>query len=374
VRAANTPRPADWVEPDWPLEHSPDLAEWLSLSAACYHADTSEFQPYYSTAYPYPVAGFRFHSGYRVDAKAPGNWAYHRAAIDSGRTRVLFVYAVFVPGQLSLVMDGLREVFGVNCPSNRVIPKVDMESGKDFAGPGDHSAEANEWADEFAQYAKSWTRVAPYANASDFADCWPHMDPRIIQRHVAKYSATPPSDYYSWQYYGATTDPSPLGAPRSCQPFGSFVDLNVIYKTIDQVEADYGITTPAPVPPKPPTPPEDPDMPILVYADVDGSGKDAKPYLMGGPGIYEPCDPATLVHLQAEKTIPGPPGTGFIPQATHLKWVAAAAARLTPTDNSGLEALVGQLTDAVKAIPPGAAGAAVSYVLSGTATPQGSTS
>lgn len=225
------------------------------MTVATYYADTSEFQIPYNSAYPYPVAMFRFHSGYIVDPHAAANWQYLQTAIGAGRIRLVYAYAVFVPGQLTKVLAGLKQVFGGKCPTNRLVIVIDMESGSDFAGPGNHSAEANIWAGTFQAWG---AQVDPYANAPDYAACWPTVAPSLTRRHISKYSNIPPPGAYSWQYYGVTDDPSPAGAPRGCAPFGVGVDMNVIYRSIDQIELDYGITKPpAPKPPAPPAPVED---------------------------------------------------------------------------------------------------------------------
>lgn len=242
MRAANTPRPADWVEPEDPHAHSRLVASFLADNGANFFADTSEYQPAYNSSYPYPVASFRFFSGYRVDNHATQNWGYHRSAIASGRTKLVRAYAVFVPGQRAAFQAALKAVFGQAVPSNRIVVVIDMESGPDFAGPGDHSVEANQWAADAAAWTGDWRRVDPYGNVPDLASCWPRMDPRLQKHHVARYDDNPPSNFYAWQYYGALPFPSPPGAPRSCPPFGGYVDMNVIYSSISDIEADYGIT------------------------------------------------------------------------------------------------------------------------------------
>jgi hypothetical protein len=63
-----------------------------------------------------------------------------------------------------------------------------------------------------------------------------------MKKRLAYYSSNPtPTGYYSRQYYGALPYPSPAGYPRSCAPFGSYVDMNATPRTISQIEADYGI-------------------------------------------------------------------------------------------------------------------------------------
>lgn len=239
---------------------------------ATYYADTSEFQIPYNSGYPYAVAMFRFHSGYMVDPHAAINWLYLRTSISEGRTRLVYAYAVFVPGQLAEVLAGLKQVFGPVCPTNRLVLVIDMESGSDFAGPGNHSAEANIWASAFQGWG---AKVDPYANVGDYAACWPTLAPTLTRRHIARYSDTPPAGAYSWQYYGVTDDPSPVDAPRECAPFGAGVDMNVIYRSIEQIELDYGITAPIPNPPAPPEDDEDmanKDLYVVPRDPIAGTG------------------------------------------------------------------------------------------------------
>jgi hypothetical protein len=190
-RAGVAERPAIWVDDLTDTEHVAVALTAHPLFAAAanrvFFADTSTYQPFYDSTYPHPVASFRADTGYRV------------------------------------------------------------ESGPGFAGPGNHSTGANQLAGMLADYAGSWARVEAYANRSDYQSGWPQIDGRL-KKCTASYSTNDPSPY-SWQYYGALPYPSPVGYPRSCPPFGSYVDMNVINRGIDQIERDYGVqATPAPEP------------------------------------------------------------------------------------------------------------------------------
>lgn len=271
-RAANQPKPDNWVEPENPHVHSLSVANFLATSGACYYSDTSEYQPLYNSKYPYPMAAFRFYSGYRLDNHVVGNWNYHKAAIKSGRTRVAMAYAVFIPGQLNSMMVSLKQVFGATPPTDRLALMLDMESGAGFAGPGNHSAEANDWAAHMASYLGTWHRVIPYANQPDYNGCWPQLDARLKDRRcVARYDDSAPSGAWAWQYYGALPFSTPAGAPRGVTPFGAYCDMNVIYKNITEIEADLGIKAPVIHPPAPkppaPKPPEEDDManPVAIF-------------------------------------------------------------------------------------------------------------
>lgn len=151
-------------------------------------------------------------------------------------------------------------------------------------------------------------------------------------------------------------------------PPGNPYDLSAV--------VDFWPTVDAPPKPPAPVPPEDDMSMCFANVDTDGTGNHITRYLIGGPGFYEPCDVGTFDHLHAELTIPGPPGVGMVSYAMHLQFLAAAQKRLTAPDNSGIESLISALTTAVKTLPaaPGGSSAPQTYVLSGTATPQGSTS
>lgn len=216
---------------------------------------------------------------------------------------------------------------------------------------GDHSVQLVQLAEAMADLFGA-QRGEVYGNQGDLDTIFPTR-PHWLKVHKARYSATPPSQPFdSWQYSDGGPDPVPAGYPRSSAPFGP-CDHNVYRSSVAAFQIAYALTPPAPPPPDPPDPPEE-DMPALVYVDVTGSNKGEQVALMGGPGIFEIVDPAIVAALQAEKTIPGPPGNGtFIPQATYLKWTADAAARLTAPDNSGIETQLAALLQAVQAIPAG---------------------
>lgn len=273
-RAGNRPRPADWQEP------VPDTHLTLAaLQSSQYEvfADVAEFQPPYDDRYPYPIASFRLDNGWRLDKNAAANWAWARPALATGRLSLLVVYLVFIPGQSPAQLRRLKAFFGTSAPAG-VAVEPDMESGHDFAGPGDHSIEANWLITQLA----AWTgtpmleREMAYANLGDFQACWPVLDAHL-KRNVANYANTNPGGY-AQQYYGGLPNlPSPSGLPRTCAPFGGYVDLNVIRRPLAQILADFAIA-----PPAPPTPPP-----------LPGVQEDGMPYI-----VFKASSPATawLVH------------------------------------------------------------------------------
>lgn len=252
LRAGAVERPADWADPYavHGLDHDALAAE--ATAGRTFFADVSTYQPLIDSSYPYPVFGFRADSGSSTDSNAAGNWAYCDQHPD--RVPVVLPYVIFKPGRSGAVFTRLKNLFGSQCPP-QVVPEIDMESGTQFAGPGDHSAEANDLAVTLAGWSGKQAKTQGYANAPDWAGNWPNS-PGWMKRRLAAYSSgATPDTYYARQYYGALPYASPAGYPRACPPFGGYVDMNVIPRSIDQILADYGIT------------PED-DMP-LTDTDID---------------------------------------------------------------------------------------------------------
>src|SRR5882762_10147104 len=203
-----------------------------------FYVDISSYQVVVDSSYPYPVLGFRADTGSSTDSHAAANWAYCEAHPD--RIQVAIPYVVFKPGQSDAIMKRLKNLFGSQCPPN-IVPEIDMESGSGFAGPGNHSSEANGLAGQMAAWTGDQSRVQGYANSPDCSGCWP-TPPSWMKKRLAYYSSNPtPAGYYSRQYYGALPYSSPAGYPRSCPPFGAYVDMNVTPRTINQIVADYGI-------------------------------------------------------------------------------------------------------------------------------------
>lgn len=241
-RAGVQPRPADWVDfPDLAAHTRTVHAEFAATAPITFWADVSEYQPPIDGTYPYPKFGFRADTGSRLDVNARANWSYCVAHPD--HIRVAVAYVVFKPGQSAAIMSRLRGAFGSICPPN-MVPEIDMESGSGFAGPGNHSAEANDLMGQLAAWTGQQPQTQGYANGNDWAGNWP-TPPAWMKRRLAAYSTSPtPAGYYARQYYGALPYGSPAGWPRSCPPFGSYVDMNATERTIDQILTDYGIGGP----------------------------------------------------------------------------------------------------------------------------------
>jgi len=240
-RAGARERPSIWVEPDESLNlfaHTRAEGTLYAATGQTFYADISQFQVVVDGTYPYPVLGFRADNGSRTDSNAAANWRYCEA--HPTHIRVAIPYVVFKPGQSAAIMARLKNLFGNDCPPN-IVPEIDMESGSGFAGPGNHSSEANALAAQLAAWTGNQKRVQGYANSPDWSGSWP-TTPSWMKKRLAYYSSNPtPPGYYARQYFGALPYPSPAGYPRTCAPFGSYVDMNVTPRTITQIEADYGI-------------------------------------------------------------------------------------------------------------------------------------
>lgn len=203
-----------------------------------FFCDISYFQVPVDNNYPHPILSFRLDWGSGIDNNARANWAYCEG---STRIKVAIAYVVFKPGQAHAIFDRVKAFFGGKAPAKLTV-MVDMESGSQFAGPGNHSTEANELVELFAIWLGSRKRVLGYANHYDWQSNWPAA-PAWLKRFTAAYGTTDPGTF-GWQYYGGVaTNPSPPGYPRQCAPFGSNVDLNVIHQPIGDILAALGLAS-----------------------------------------------------------------------------------------------------------------------------------
>lgn len=256
MRAGITERSPFLVEPTRSSAFAKVAAILRKATTNTFFSDISEFQPVVTSSYPYAMISFRADTGWRRDNHAAANWNYIR---NSSKIQVALAYVVYVPGQNGNIMARLKSLFGNTCPAKLGI-MVDMESGSGFAGPGNHSADANNLLNAIAAWARDGRRVVAYANHYDFQSNWPQLS-GSVKRITASYGTYDPNTW-GWQYFGGMTQySSPYGYPRSAAPFGSWVDMNVIHRSIAQIKIDLGIGTPAPAPvpapkpgPKPPAP------------------------------------------------------------------------------------------------------------------------
>lgn len=201
-----------------------------------FFADVSSWQRVVDNSYPHPVLSFRVDHGGAIDSNAHANWQH---IASSPSIKVGIAYVVFKPGQGHAILERVKAFFGDKPPAKLAV-MIDMESGSDFAGPGNHSAEASQLAENLAAYLGSDKRVLGYANGYDWAKNWPTR-PSWLKRVVASYGSQDPGAF-QWQYYGGASNyASPSGYPRSCPPFGSNVDMNVIHHSISEIEQLLGL-------------------------------------------------------------------------------------------------------------------------------------
>lgn len=201
-----------------------------------FYADWSKYQTVVTDEYPCSIAAFRADSGYDVDPHAEANWAFCQ---HSPKIQLVIAYVVFIPGAGAEILGRLKHLFGAHAPAKLAV-MIDMESGSGFAGPGNHSVQGQALADSLASWLGGKKRVCGYANHYDWATNWPTRAP-WLKRVTASYGSDDPGTY-GWQYSGGTATPAPVGYPRSCPPFGSAVDMNVIHKPIEDILTDFGIT------------------------------------------------------------------------------------------------------------------------------------
>jgi hypothetical protein len=206
-------------------------------------ADISTWQAVANDQYPHQVLAFRADFGTGTDGNAAANWRYCQSSL---QIKAAIAYVVFKPDEVAGIVTRVKALFGAKCPPKLVF-MIDMESGAEFAGGGDHSAQANALAIQLADYTGSQRRVLAYANRYDYQECWPAILP-WLKKVTASYGTSDPGTW-GWQYYGGVAaNPSPNGYPRSCAPFGGNVDMNVSHSNLAQLLTDLGLTTPTPTP------------------------------------------------------------------------------------------------------------------------------
>jgi hypothetical protein len=194
-------------------------------------ADISEYQKtLYTSDYAVDrdVLAIRAAHGNETDANVAENWRRIQPDLDSGALALLIVYVVYIPGTNDAVMARLGSVFGAD-PDPRLVWMVDVESGANYAGPGDHSVGANELCEKLVAWCGSPWRVIGYANGGDWENSWPTPPPwmdRATQQIIADYRGVQPiGDWMGWQYTNGQW-PNQYGYPSSSPPFGA-CDHNV---------------------------------------------------------------------------------------------------------------------------------------------------
>lgn len=234
TRAANRPRPDDWVEPNLPLLDDA-LLSIMGLAMTPW-TDASVYQPFYNNSYPLAVGMFRGDSGGSIDSKAEGNMT---ALSINPKVKAIGTYVVAIPSTWQAQFARMKAFHGPN-PSEKLFVEIDAESGKGFAGPGNNSATFNAMASTYADYLGSPKRVLGYANKYDFASIWPSR-PSWLKLNTADYSADDPGTFAQQCYGGVASNPSPVGAPRSVPPFGAYIDVNIYRGPLANFLSEIGI-------------------------------------------------------------------------------------------------------------------------------------
>jgi hypothetical protein len=214
-------------------------------------ADVSEFQAPVDDSYPYPVLSIRVCDGTYQDRNFTANYAWMRAALDSGKLTFGIVYTYVRPGSPSANASTVKQMIDAAGGLHpRVALMLDVESGGNPGG--DQSGPINALFNELADYAGDPNRIIGYGNVSDLDGMWPTKPPgvRLI---VAGYGANP--DYpgkVAHQYTDGTGFGG--GLPEGCPPFGN-CDMNSADGLSPQdFAAACGIGNPPPAPPPEPQP------------------------------------------------------------------------------------------------------------------------
>lgn len=228
-------------------------------------ADVSEFQAPVDDSYPYPVLSIRVSDGSYMDRNFGANYAWMRAALDSGRLAFGIVYTYVRPGtwqsNAATVKQMIDSAGGVH---PRVALMLDVESGGNPGG--DQSAPINALHDTLADYAGSPARIIGYANSFDFSKMWPSR-PAGLRVIGAGYGSNPNLPGQVAHQYTDGTGFSP-NLPQGCPPFGN-CDMN----SADGLDAAAfaaacGITS-TPTPPTPPKPAPTPEGPLMAALTDD---------------------------------------------------------------------------------------------------------
>lgn len=239
-------------------------------------ADVSEWQRPVDDSYPYRVLTIRSNDGTYRDKDWAANYAWCRAAADSGKLAFFIVYFVWRPDSVRDTLATLKSQIGQ--PHPRMAIMLDVESWGGQIG-GDQSAGINAAFEDIAAWLGDRRRVIGYGNIGDLNALWPNK-PAGVRLVVAAYGSNPDypgkiaHQYTDGQGHG---DGLPEGAP----PFGN-CDMNAADGlTATAFAAALGIG--APVVPPPPGPPpaavksftDMTEHELLVYiAEQVGPGRD----------------------------------------------------------------------------------------------------
>lgn len=183
-------------------------------------ADVSEWQRPVDDSYPYRVLTIRSNDGTYRDKDWAANYAWCRAAADSGKLTFFIVYFVWRPDTVRDTLATLKSQIGA--PHPRMAIMLDVES---WGGQitGDQSDGINAAFEDIAAWLGDRRRVIGYGNVGDLNALWPNK-PAGVRLVVAGYGKLPTypgmiaHQYTNGQGYGG-------GLPEGAPPFGN-CDMN----------------------------------------------------------------------------------------------------------------------------------------------------
>ena len=182
-------------------------------------ADVSEWQRPVDDSYPYRVLTIRSNDGTYRDKDWAANYAWCRAAADSGKLAFFIVYFVWRPNWEQAVATLKSQV---SEPHPRMAVMIDVESWNGQI-VGDQSAGINAAFEDIATWLGDRRRVIGYGNTGDLNVLWPNK-PAGVRLVVAGYGKLPTypgmiaHQYTDGQGYGG-------GLPEGAPPFGN-CDMN----------------------------------------------------------------------------------------------------------------------------------------------------
>ena len=204
-----------------------------------FFADVSYFQPPVDDSYPYQVLSIRADDGTFRDPNFAQNYAWMRAALDSGRLTMGIVYAYWRPDWLDTA-NTMRDMIDSNGGLHpKVALMIDLESGGNPGG--DQSDGVNRLYWNLVDFCGGNTkRVIGYANGGDFRAMWSSR-PDGVRVIGAGYGENPDLPGEVAHQYTDGTYGAGQGLPMGCPPFGN-CDMNVADGlTPDQFAAACGI-------------------------------------------------------------------------------------------------------------------------------------
>jgi hypothetical protein len=210
----------DWWVLDGPIIEDGTPRTEIPMTDTLF-ADVSEFQAPVDDSYPYQVLSIRLCDGTYVDHNFAHNYAWMRAALDSGKLTFGIVYTYVRPGTWQSNLDTVTSTINANGGLHpKVVLMLDVESGGNPGG--DQSDPINRLYWGLSDWGAAG-RIIGYGNVSDLDALWP-TKPEGIPLIVAGYGSNPAypgkvaHQYTDGQGYGG-------GLPEGCAPFGN-CDMN----------------------------------------------------------------------------------------------------------------------------------------------------